>query len=316
MSSSFTADKQRILKEAMTWFVQLQSDQCDSHQQKQFQSWLATSEIHRHAYQEAEKIWSNMDSLKQLSSTDIQATKKVKLNCSVTQITSLLLIFGLLGGSWLDYSTEVLTYSTAIGERRSINLADGSHLEMNAASHLTVKLSWFRRRVELTEGEALFTVAHQLFRPFSVYTHNLIVRDVGTVFNVRKLNEEIIISVIEGEVTLLDEHHLFAESLKAGFSRQLDNNGYLRTIEKSNSKKAISWVDGNLILEHTPLKKVTAELERYHAVHFVFADPDISKQTLSGTFATDNLNLFLKIIEKTLPLRITHKAETIILSKR
>ena len=122
--------------------------------------------------------------------------------------------------------------------------------------------------------------------------------------------------MIEGEVTLQDKYHWLAESLKAGFSRQLDHEGHLLTIEHSNTQKITSWLDGNLIFEHTPLKQVTSEIERYHPVHFIIADNLLSKQTLSGTFACNDLNLFLKAIEKTLPLRAIYKGENIILSRR
>lgn len=52
------------------------------------------------------------------------------------------------------------------------------------------------------------------------------------------------------------------------------------------------------------LGEVIAELERYHPVRIVFAHPAIARQTLSGSFGTDDLALFLASVEKILPVRV------------
>jgi transmembrane sensor len=49
---------------------------------------------------------------------------------------------------------------------------------------------------------------------------------------------------------------------------------------------------------------VIAELERYHSVRIVFADPSFVRQTLSGTFDIDDLELFLASVEKILPVQV------------
>src|SRR5690606_31190750 len=64
-------------------------------------------------------------------------------------------------GSWQ-------TYATAIGEQRTIALDDGSVVELDPASRITVRLNSHRRDVRLTRGEAFFKVERDAERPFEV----------------------------------------------------------------------------------------------------------------------------------------------------
>jgi transmembrane sensor len=64
MSSSSSQYSARQLKQAIEWFVRLQSEQCPKEEQLRFETWLAKNDKHRAAYAEAEKVWANMDDLK------------------------------------------------------------------------------------------------------------------------------------------------------------------------------------------------------------------------------------------------------------
>jgi transmembrane sensor len=61
-----------------------------------------------------------------------------------------------------------------------------------------------------------------------------------------------------------------------------------------------------LIFRQSSLREVVTELERYHSVRFLFADPVIARETLSGTFDTNDLDLFLANVEKILPVKVKH----------
>ena len=86
---------------------------------------------------------------------------------------------------WID-SDASRTYSTGIGEQRTIQLVDGSTVELNARSRVKVRLTEHRRDVALIEGQALFRVAKDKQRPFVVRAGDAPVRAVGTEFEDRK----------------------------------------------------------------------------------------------------------------------------------
>ena len=58
--------------------------------------------------------------------------------------------------------TTTTTYVTGKGEKRSVNLADGSRIDLNAGTRLTVTLARDVRSLNLDEGQAVFDVSHDV----------------------------------------------------------------------------------------------------------------------------------------------------------
>jgi len=89
-----------------------------------------------------------------------------------------------------------------VGEQRSIALADGSIIDLNARSRIRVRLSKDERDVELLQGQALFHVAKDNSRPFVVRSDTTVVRAVGTEFDVYRKKNGTVITVLEGRVVV------------------------------------------------------------------------------------------------------------------
>ena len=316
MSKPRTEFSQHQLKTAIEWFIALQSDQCTPKQRQQFQHWLAEDQNHQHAYQQAEKLWSQFDDIKTQPIKGLEAARNANHKSALKRpnaILALLLSTGLTIFCQ-DYFAKTTHYITGIGEQKQYTLEDGSQLTINAASRLSVHIAWFRRQIDLHEGEVLFDVSHQPLRPFTVATRAARIKDIGTVFNVRQRPEGGAISVLEGEVELLTNNNGSGDRLSAGFARRINKNGELLAIEKTNPSTATNWTRGRLMFDHTPLNEVAAELERHHPIHFVFTNPQLAKQTLSGNFDVSDLNPFLQALEHILPIKITHKKQEIRIS--
>ncbi|HEY2356726.1 MAG TPA: FecR domain-containing protein [Phenylobacterium sp.] len=92
------------------------------------------------------------------------------------------------------------TFETAKGEHRSIKLADGSTLELNAGSRLSVTLGAYSRRVVMDEGEAVFDVAPDKPRPLIIAVGDRTLRVVGTRFDVRRRAGQLSVTVERGLV--------------------------------------------------------------------------------------------------------------------
>jgi transmembrane sensor len=105
-----------------------------------------------------------------------------------------------LGWIAVDHYLNPSHISTAVGEQRSIALADGSLVQLNTNSELRVDLKNNERRIVLERGEARFTVAKDPNRPFVVKTPQATVRALGTVFNVQIAPQGTDVAVLEGHV--------------------------------------------------------------------------------------------------------------------
>lgn len=312
-------DQQNLLKQAATWFVELQSEHCTDLLRQQFEDWLTESPAHSQAYFEIEQLWGDIDTLKGREVPGLNDARAAGRSAwrKTSALLGAFLGFSILSGAWWQHATAPLdTYQTGIGERRTIALGDGSSIQLNTATRLSVKKSWLRREVELQQGEALFNVVHRAWQPFGVAVGDLRISDVGTVFNVRRSAAGTAVAVLEGEVALRKESSWIGQNLRAGFSRQIDANGRWLPIRPTTREQSLAWTDGQLWFDHTPLADVTAELERYHPVRFVLAAPELARQTVSGRFDADDLKPFLLAIEKILPVRVQQQKQTIVLHPR
>src|SRR5690606_29474815 len=98
---------------------------------------------------------------------DVPASPRRGLPLRAALAASLLLAVaaGFIAYQWTDKQD---TYRTAIGDIKSLRLADGSQVTLNTDSTLHVAITAAERRIELDHGEAFFDVAQDPARPFVV----------------------------------------------------------------------------------------------------------------------------------------------------
>jgi transmembrane sensor len=128
---------------------------------------------------------------------------------AVTVVMAFLLVLPL----WLQHlNAAPLYYSAGIGERRFIELEDGSEVRLNTRSRIAIQITPHGREVQLLEGEALFDVVHDSQRPFRVVIDDAVINDVGTKFDVYRQPTKTTVSVMEGtvEVSTGSAPHFYA----------------------------------------------------------------------------------------------------------
>ena len=305
------------LKQAVTWFVRFQSENYSTKDQQLFDAWLAKNPAHHSAYKKAEQLWSNLDELKTMGDIPAlnEARKARPTKSHLTPLALLLMTSALLGVAYTEYSAETQTYMTKHGEHQHIVLADNSHIDLNTDTQLQVKISLLHRQVTLVQGEALFAVNHEAWRDFTVQANSLRIRDIGTRFNVHSKPDGVSVAVLEGEVELDDGQTVYKQSLLAGNQRDYSKTRGLSQPETVTTESVTAWLTGHLVFKRSTLRQVTVELERYHRVKFVFVNPELAQETLSGTFDASNLDPFLHAIETMLPVRTKRQGKTIVLQR-
>jgi transmembrane sensor len=88
------------------------------------------------------------------------------------------------------------TYSSSLGSRESINLTDGSQIELNTNTTVRTLIGGGKRTVWLDKGEAYFQVKHDAAHPFVVIAGKRRITDLGTKFLVRRQDDELKVSVL------------------------------------------------------------------------------------------------------------------------
>ena len=113
---------------------------------------------------------------------------------------ALLLALAIGALAWLDPAYKRERFATAIGERRDVTLADGSQLLLDSGSQIEVSWHPLSRRVALRAGQVLFEVSPARYRRFVVSVGSTDIRVLGTRFNVRRLDDDVRVTLERGRV--------------------------------------------------------------------------------------------------------------------
>ena len=211
-----------------------------------------------------------------------------------------------VGIAWF-VSASPEEFHTRFGERRSILLSDGSRIGLNTESKIHVRLSNNRRLVELDSGEALFQVAHDSRRPFEVRVGKVLLRAVGTEFNVDLRMSGTTVTVLEGRVLATPEWPASQGPqgspqatrpmlLTAADRLVITQSGWGELQHGVNPRAATAWTENKLVFEHTPLSDVAEEFNRYNRQHIRIEGAQLRRQQVSGVFQCDDPTSFLSFL--------------------
>lgn len=301
----------QLLEEAAEWLLALNFDAADEAQRQAFERWRAQSEAHRAAWARAEQVMGTFASVP----PDIgqQAVRRAG-DRALSRRRTLRLLTALLVGApsgWLALRTlpwdaPGAELTTAIGERRSLVLADGSQLVLNSDSALDVRFDEGIRRLHLRRGEVLVTTHADPVvprRPFVVSLAQGEVEALGTRFSVRRDEGLCQVAVFAHGVELRPQRGT-AVRLTAGQQAWFDAHGVQH--RALVDEDASLWTRGMLVAHDRPLAEVLAELGRYRP-GLLRCDPAIAGLRVSGALSLDDTDQALLALQRTLPIRVSRR---------
>ncbi|MBY8829650.1 FecR family protein [Hephaestia mangrovi] len=176
-----------------------------------------------------------------------------------------------------EHGTPTLAYASGDGERRVIDMNDGSVITLAAQSRVEVAYTPGRRLVRLDRGEALFKVAHNKQRPFIVQAAGGEVKAVGTAFDVKLDGESSAkVTVVEGVIRIAvasaskDNQEQIARIARKGDQvsfgvkpEQSARVAYIGASQKADADLATSWTRGMLYFHGEPLSQVVKTVNSY-----------------------------------------------------
>lgn len=293
---------------AADWLARRQSGSYGAADQRAFLRWLNASEENRRAYAEAERLWEEMRALDMIAGSQLAqaraylARRRRRWPLLLASAATVMLSLAF----WQAYP-DGDTYRTAVGERRSVELADGSRLDLNTDSEALVRFSAQGRAIELLRGQAMFTVAHGDGRPFDVHAGGASIRDIGTRFDVRLRETTTAVAVLDGEVEIRGDGRTLA--LQRGQGIDYTRAGLLGAPHAVDVERLAAWREGKLDFQAQALAEVIEELARYHQATITISDPLLRKIRVSGVFPTNDLGQTLQTIEATLPVSVTQTGQ-------
>ena len=198
-------------------------------------------------------------------------------------------------------------YATAVGEQRSVVLADGSVVMLNTSSVIEVRIRKDHRIVKLLSGEVLFQVAHDVTRPFDVGVGDTTVRALGTQFNVSRKAASTTVTVVEGKVAIFnapDDTKIGPETtevsklpLEAGEQVTVRPRTVVHAVH-ADVARATAWTQRKLVFEHQSLGDVANEFNRYNRQIIEIRGAELRAQDVTGVFEANEPDSFVKFLAR------------------
>ena len=314
--------KQASRESAAQWLAALEDGGCSEGERREFVAWLRASTLNveeflrtgalLHRLGDA-KFWpvkdvaalieeartpASVERLPIAARATTSAAPPTRRWAMAASIAGLLMIGGL---AWRYYATQDLTYSTLVGEQRSVQLPDGSRMQLNTHSTVATAFQPQERHIHLLEGEAMFHVAKDPGRPFIVDSADGRVVAVGTAFNVRTDSSRTTITVVEGRVRVSG-----ATGAGGGSPRDIFVSGGEQVViargappsAKSfpNTDSVTAWTKRKIVFDNTAMSEAVAEFSRYTAKRVVLVDEKIRSRRISGVFASNDLQSLVQFL--------------------
>jgi transmembrane sensor len=200
--------KRRVREEALMWLARLKRG-LRQHEGPELLTWLKRRS-HRLAIANAAVEWHGPEVLAVLS--EIFPIPPAVLEPRGRPHLAFLAVAAIVGGGvtiiptaiflWVGMHGQV--YSSAPAATKLVALEDGTRVELNHGTEITVVYAAQARSVVVARGEALFKVTRQPNRPFYVHAAGRNFETASATFDVRLADPNTLnLTVLEGAVTVL-----------------------------------------------------------------------------------------------------------------
>jgi transmembrane sensor len=344
---------------AADWHTRLDDDDLTPTVRAEFDAWLAADTRHRDAYSSIERMWTHMGEgqadprILDLRRDALNATRsrrrrfniftlpsfkrrpiRILTATAVALVTCSAIFVGFFelqehtseGSVASNNRIEGGTFRTAIGERSTVTMFDGSTIVLNTDTRVDIHFSPKERHVRLVSGQAWFQVAKNPHRPFIVEAGEQRVTALGTAFDVRVGNKDAVqVTLLEGRVTVEPIQSKLAalirppppiSELAPGESLIAIGNEPAAK-HKADVSKIASWRLGQVVFDDDTLENAVAEVNRYSSIQIVLADPSLATLRVSGVFAVGHSESFIETVTGHYPIRVVERTgDRIVLATR
>jgi transmembrane sensor len=305
--SVFGRGRRAIDGRAADWVVRLEGAPLTEAELQALAAWRARDPAHEAAFTQARAVWAECGRLTSAAVVPLRP-RRAAVPYRLAALAAVVLIAISLGISWFGDPRLLLEadYRTGPGGGRSVTLADGSLVQLDASSALAIRFDARERRVALLAGEAYFTVSPMTGperRPFVVEAADGTAKALGTEFMVARqgTGAEVTVAVHRVAVAVAGDAGPASVVLAPGQAVRYGRAG-VGAVTTVDLTRETAWRRGRLIFDDVRLKEVVAALERYRHGRIVLADAGLGETRVSGVFETDDPDGALAAIAEELHL--------------
>ena len=244
--------------------------------------------------------------------------KQIQLKPEAWSLTSLLKIAasvavvisaGIFAYQWLSSSPAQMLAIKA--DRVVVNdtLPDGSVAVLNKATEVSYEYHQKSntRKVKL-KGEAYFEVVHEETKPFLIETDEVIIKDMGTAFNVKAYpnSDTVEVYVESGEVQFytLKNPGIYLKAGEIGiYNKSIKEFSRIAKLDTN----ALAYKTKIFCFNNTELQTAVEMLNSVYDSHITLANKEIGHCRLTVNFNNDKIEDIVDIIAETMGFTATRK---------
>lgn len=310
---------------ASEWCIRLSEGEVTPRRRQELEAWLAADERNARAFEDALRVWQAFGQAQSSDAmTSVRDETRRRFEAAQREHRSRVAKRSWLGalaasvmaavigvGFWMQSAPE--SYVTA-GHRNVVTLKDGSIISMDAATRVDVRYRNDRRELQLKQGRAKFSVAHDASRPFSVMAADRKVVATGTQFSVELLAEKIQVILYEGSVDVIAEMERSVAGASTGSATTKLAPGQQLTalvgarrearVQKVDLESSLAWEVGQLAFDDEPLSVAIERMNRYTNTPMSVEDREAARVAISGTFFAGDTESFIEGVTSLFPVRV------------
>ncbi len=343
MSRKESNSKREIIEQAARWSARLAADDVTPQDWRDFEAWVEQDPAHLDTYGSLERMSGALrslgdkpmlqalhDSAPGIASVSEDAmvvplrTGKRRrawalqpLHMALAASVLVALVVPLLYFMGSQEVLEATDFESAVGERRVIDLADGTALTLNAESSVTVTFSEAERHVAVWRGDVFLDVAVDPDRSFAVSVGDHRVTVTGTSFDIHYRDDPARITVYEGTVSVsLGGDGAIIDGdveLQAGQRLTLATGAVPDELSEDELVKSADWRNGLLHFADSTLAEVVRELEPYLELPIMLTSREVAELDIGGSFNVDDVDSILTALESLLPVEIIRESDRILI---
>lgn len=309
--------------EARAWVLYFASGESAPEKEQVFAAWVAKSPEHSAAMERARRLWDGIADVDGVE--DILTDRNnIKPYHPRQTLSRRLLLGGGLAASlacaagigllvFQPAPAEAIILSTARGEIRTFTLSDGSEITLGGASLVRGEFSARERDLQLVGGNAYFDIARDEGRPLTVDTGSVLVRVLGTRFDIKKRTGQVSVSVDSGHVRVMAD--AATRDLRAG--DRIVSTAALRLgpVESFDAEKELSWRSGRLSFVDAPLRDIVADMNQYSDRPVRLAPGAPADMRLTLSFSIQQIGQVLAGLDTAYPIDVRENDTEIVISE-
>lgn len=296
--------------QAASWFARNRSESGRA-DRKAFAAWQAEP-AHARAYAEFEQLWADLAQLQQHNKPVPLPKRKPSAWRPALAVAAALvcaLMTSHIGAPRELYHSQIAAHAKGM---RTLHLPDGSTLYVNANTRLRVDFTAHQRILHLEKGQLYIEVVADKERPLYVQAGEANVRVVGTGFDVRRSQQQLVVSVAHGQVAF--EPDAKSPVALIGAQQRAIYSYAKGSVQQQTltAEEVADWRSGHLSFRNRELASLIDELSLYRPQAPLQVSRAVAQLKVSGNLDVNDPDALLNALPALLPVKTVASADGIV----